>query len=189
MNTRTYKLTGLAPLMMHNNTALDPFHPMSKELKALTGKRKKTEDDLLKIAELEWHAGLYYDDQIGPYVGGIHIDRTLNAAARLSKRGKDVDRGLSCVELKVPLEYPGPRDRDELFADRSYVDMRPVKVRGSGIMRCRPIFVEWSCKPSILYMPDIWNPDDIDTLVAEAGRLIGLLDYRPRFGRFSVEVA
>lgn len=59
IETMKLRLTGIAPLLMHDNKAANPLNPYAKAMKALTGKRKKTDDDLAEIARIEWEAGLY----------------------------------------------------------------------------------------------------------------------------------
>ena len=49
--------------MMHNARLANPLDPLVQEIKKLTGKRKKTEDDLLQIARLEWEGGFYFNGQ------------------------------------------------------------------------------------------------------------------------------
>jgi hypothetical protein len=48
---------------MHDrNKLVNPLHPLTKELKRFTGKQKKTEEDLMALAKLEWLAGMYLTD-------------------------------------------------------------------------------------------------------------------------------
>ena len=58
-------LRGTSPLIEHSPKCVNPLHPIAKEMKSYTSKRKKTEEDLQKISDLEWEAGVYWDDNIG----------------------------------------------------------------------------------------------------------------------------
>ena len=55
-------LIGNSPLIMHSPKCVNPLHPISIEMKKYTSKKKKTEEDLLKISDLEWESGVYWDD-------------------------------------------------------------------------------------------------------------------------------
>jgi len=188
MQTIKFKIVGRGPCLQHNNTLVNPFSPKTVAFKQISGKRKKTEDDLNEMSRLEWEAGLYIDDKIGPHWPGANIQRMVLDAAKLSKRGKDITRGVQVLEDKVPLQYKGPRDMAGLFADGNYVDVRPAKngPTGGTIMRTRPIFPEWSCEFSLNFDPEAIDGGDLVQIVHTAGQMIGLSEYRPRFGRFDV---
>jgi hypothetical protein len=74
-----------------------------------------------------------------------------------------------------------------LWADPDFVDCRGVKVGTAKIMRYRPIFRNWSLRASIMINEDVVNVNEVQKAAQDAGALIGLGDYRPRFGRFNVE--
>ena len=62
MKTLTFEIESIVPLLMHDDKTANPLNDFTKKLKALTGKRKKTDEDLLAIAEVEWNASLYYEN-------------------------------------------------------------------------------------------------------------------------------
>ena len=70
MEQITLHLTGDVALLMHNNVTVNPLDEQTKAIKKYTSKRKKPEEDHLMIQRLEWEAGLYHDDEIGPYIPG-----------------------------------------------------------------------------------------------------------------------
>jgi hypothetical protein len=57
------------------------------------------------------------------------------------------------------------------------------------IMRYRPIFRNWSLSATVVVNEDVVNINEVKKALVDAGALIGLGDYRPRFGRFNVEFA
>jgi hypothetical protein len=57
------------------------------------------------------------------------------------------------------------------------------------IMRYRPIFRNWSLSATVMVNEDVVNLNEVKKALVDAGNLIGLGDYRPRFGRFDVEFA
>ena len=75
---------------------------------------------------------------------------------------------------------------DDLWKDKKYVHRAAVNVRGSRIMRTRPKFDNWSASIDILYDPENLNREHVEQWVEVAGREVGLMDWRPRFGRFEV---
>jgi hypothetical protein len=54
-------------------------------------------------------------------------------------------------------------------------------------MRTRPIFESWTLLAQVLYNPSQLNRSEIQEFFRIGGDLIGLGDWRPRFGRYLVE--
>ena len=63
-----------------------------------------------------------------------------------------------------------------------------VQVQRSGITRTRPAFREgWKATfPLLVNLPEYISPHDLNDCIAAAGRLIGVGDFRPTYGRFQV---
>jgi hypothetical protein len=55
-------------------------------------------------------------------------------------------------------------------------------------MRTRPRFNRWSIEFDLLFDPEQIDRSDVLAIAADAGSKIGMMDFRPRFGRFRVEV-
>lgn len=181
---------GTSPLLMHSDRLANPLGALTKEIKTYTGKRKKTEEDHLEIARLEWMGGMYYDAKIGPYVPARNLKALLIEAAKKTKDGPKVRSGCVILEDKLRLEYDGPRDQEGLWKDGRFTDMRTVGVQSSRTMRCRPVFTEWSLEFTVVYDPAVVDPAEIIRFAETGGRLVGVGDYRPAcggdFGRFEV---
>lgn len=186
METITLQLTGTSPMLMHNNRTVNSLDPMTKEIKKYTGKRKKTEEDILTIQRLEWEAGLYYQRDIGPYIPGVNLEICLRDAAKVTKQGTSVTRAVVVSEEHLPLSYKGPRDIDKLW-EQNFKDYRVVGNQQNSVMRCRPMFPKWSISAPIYLESSILDLDDLKTIAERAGLMVGLGDYRPRFGRFGVK--
>lgn len=186
MKSATYKIQGSTPIMMHSEQLANPFASLTREIKAITGKRKKTEDDLLEISRLEWLGGLYYDNDAGVHIPGYNILACIISGGKLHKLGSAIRRAVVVQEDMVPLKYDGPKDPDKLFADKRFVDIRSVKVGTSKVVRCRPIFKSWAVEFSVLYDEASIQKNELDMCLRSAGAMVGLGDYRPRFGRFEV---
>lgn len=181
------KITGTTPLMMHADTFANPLHPATKAHKELTSKRKKTDDDHLAIARSEFIGGCYWNKADGFYIPGQNFDATFLAGAKLQKLGTHWKRGALVLENCVKLEHKGPSTPDELWEHPEFVDVRGVKVGAAKVMRYRPIFLEWSAELNISVNTDVLNIDEAKKVFEDAGALIGVCEYRPRFGRFEVD--
>ena len=75
-----------------------------------------------------------------------------------------------------------------MYKDPKFVDVRAVKVGTAKIMRSRPKFQEWGGVFTLQFNPEQINESEILQILTDAGSLVGVGDYRPRFGKFSVEV-
>lgn len=182
------KITGISPLLMHSDRFANPLDPATKAHKELTGKRKKTDADHEAIAKSEWMGSLYHDPAVGPYIPGQNLDATLQEAAKLQKLGKKFKQAVMVIEDQVPLIYTGPRDPEALFA-AGFLDVRGVKVAMAKLMRCRPKFNQWAAQFTVAFNEDVLNTEEVLKAINDAGSLIGVCDYRPRFGKFTAEVA
>lgn len=169
---------------MHSGQLANPFNAYAKAMKKISSKRDKTEADLEELARLEWYGGLYIDKGI-PCIPGEILEATLINAAKKKKKGVQAKAGLLCTE-NYTLIYDGPRNIDELWECEEYRYMVGVIVNRSRIMRMRPIFLEWSAKIAVTFNDELLNPGDIDEIIAIAGDIVGLMDRRPKFGRFKV---
>lgn len=180
------KITGTAPLMMHSDKLANPLDPATKAHKELTSKRKKTDDDHEAIAKSEFIAGAYWDQEVGFYVPGQNFDSTFWNGAKLSKLGVHWRRGALVVTDKAKLIFSGPRTPEALWEDLSFVDCRGVKVGQSKVMRYRPVFTEWAVSLDVAVNSEVLSINEAKKAIEDAGALIGVCEYRPRFGRFEV---
>jgi len=184
--TLTYRITGDAPLIMHNGALANPLSAASKQLKQVTSKKKKTDADFERMAEIEFKAGLYMDDDSGPVIPGENIEATLYSAAKITKEGK-IAKSACFVPKHAVLLYEGPRDADALWQEEEFRNCVGVKVGMSRIMRTRPIFKDWSAVIEVEYEDSVVNEEQVDRWVNSAGTQVGLCDWRPRCGRFTAE--
>lgn len=72
--------------------------------------------------------------------------------------------------------------------DWDYIDRRRVTIQRNGITRCRPaLTVGWKCTALLqVLLPEYINPMMLNETLQAAGRLVGVGDFRPTFGRFTV---
>jgi hypothetical protein len=177
---------GTAPLLMHNGRLSNPIDPATKELKRYTGKRQKTDEDHEAVARFEHAGSLYMDSDVGPYIPGENFQRCLLDAAKMSKKGQNVIRGVFVNGDVNPISYNGPRTTEGLWADTNFRHMASVKVGTARVMRCRPVFREWRCAFVVTIDTTQIEVRDLLDIAETGGMYKGLGDWRPRFGRFAV---
>lgn len=203
LQTVTLQLVGIAPLLHHNNRLANPLDNYTKALQKLTSKRNKTEVDHLDIARLEWEGGLYLHDGEA-VIPSQNIMAVLWQGAKKSKRGPKIKSGITFQDLYVPLEYKGPRIKitastngipmdqlDKFYPHHNFQTLAKAgggRTGGGTVLRTRPCFHDWSLKTTIIYDDSVVEATDILKAAEDSGRLIGLGDYRPTFGRFMAEV-
>jgi hypothetical protein len=69
-----------------------------------------------------------------------------------------------------------------------FIDRRRAVVQRNGITRCRPAFnTGWRATAEFgVVLPEYVNPAMLNAVAQDAGRLVGVGDFRPTFGRFLV---
>jgi len=69
-----------------------------------------------------------------------------------------------------------------------YFDRRRVMIQRNGVNRTRPALKagwQFTCQ-LLVNLPEYINPNDLRETIESAGRLIGIADFRPTFGRYGV---
>lgn len=180
--------TGTTPLLMHNSRLANPLDEIAKAMQRISKKQRKTEEDYEELARLEHMGGLYFDPEVGPFIPGQNFERCLVDAARITRAGKSIERGVFVDTDVNPVSYDGPRDQDALWKDQNFRHTTSVKIKQSRVTRTRPQFREWVTAAEGEYDPAVLNFYQLAEIAGTAGRMIGLGDWRPRFGRFMVTV-
>ncbi len=189
-----FKLMGTTPQLHHNPRMVDPDYEVNRKIKTLTSKRKKSDEDLRQIEELEWIGGLYTEIIDGRLVvtqPTAKIRKCFVNAAKITKQGKSLERALSFYDMHAALEYDGPKDLETLTErKRDYWSRLSVVLGGKRIMRVRPSFLPWGLVSRALFIEDAGlNFDDIVRIADLAGRVEGIGDNRVNgYGRFTVGV-
>jgi hypothetical protein len=137
------------------------------------------------MARLEFLAGLYLNEE-GPILPAHVIDSVIVNGAKKSKEGQTAKSGCFCLE-HAKLEYDGPRTANELLADDNFRFSALVRVKMSRVSRMRPIFKEWSTIITLHMEDTLVNPSQVDKWLNDAGTQVGICDWRPQYGRFTVE--
>lgn len=138
---------------------------------------------------------LYVDEKGVIHVPGVNIFRSLIDAGIYHKAGKSkittqkssiVPAAMSLEEITCPIINPNGGDSQWEVDSRSVV----IPSTGGRIMAHRPRFDRWRLAFTIEYDPGMFAPTLVRTLVDDAGRRVGLGDFRPArkgpFGKFVV---
>jgi hypothetical protein len=187
METINFKIRGTAPMLHHNSQLADPLNVHARALKKISAKRKKTDDDYADMARVEMLGGLYWTESAGLHIPGENIEACLIGAAKFKKLGAGFKRSLQVVELTCPMIGTGaPGTPDKIADNPDFRFVKSVKVGTARIMRTRPIFEKWSCEFTVMYDQNQLQREDIIEAAQSAGLMVGLGDWRPRFGKFEV---
>jgi hypothetical protein len=193
MKTLKLRWVGQTPLLMSSDKLANPLSAEYKEMKPLTKKRSKTEDDYETIMKLEWKYLMYFDKDIGPYIPTNNIKQCMIQGATFRRLGsKFTGVIINAPSLKVKLEYKGPRDMEGL--QKRFDDFQlttSVVVSRARVMKCRPKFDGWSIQFEVIYDEADLTKEEIIQACEDAGSKKGLCGWRPackgEYGRFTVE--
>lgn len=177
---------GGTTLLMHNGQTADPLNKFAKAMKAVSGKRKKTETDYEELARIEYEAGLYLNSKSQVILPSRVLEAHICEAARKSKEGKQALAGLF-VDNDAILNYEGgPMTVKQLIASDAHRLVVGVRVQQSRVMRTRPLFTDWTATFDVSLLADAANSDSLKQWLVAGGVMVGLGDYRPRYGRYDV---
>jgi hypothetical protein len=182
--SQSFRIIGIAPLLMHNGQLSDPLNPHSQAIASIAKRRQKTLVDHEELILREFMGSLYLQEG-EPCIPAEMFEAALVKGAAKERRAADAKAGLM-VESNAKLEYDGPRDPVQLAADPRFRLRVPVKVRQDKVMRTRPRFDGWSAELKVKFQPSLLDADQVRRFLITAGEQIGIGDWRPRFGRFLV---
>ena len=190
MKTLKVKWTGLRPLLMHNAQLSDPLNPTVRKIKEHTAKKtKKTDFDLEEIDRLSYLGSMYLSESGKPCIPSDNIERCIQLGAQKKRMGKDVAAAVLCSDAEYELDYDGPKDPELMYKQPRFVSRKSVAVAQARVMRVRPMIpTGWELVFSLEYDESVINERAIVDAMNDAGSLVGLGDWRPKFGRFTVEV-
>ncbi len=174
-----FELLGTVPIIFHKWDC-ESIEGKSKAAKG--SKAKKTDDvESYVFRTAEGHIGMP-----GMYIVAALCDmgRSMQDPRSPRKSMRDLLRAV-LIPLPTPDHVwpflPNTKEWD-------YLDKRRVVVQRNALTRLRPAFTEgWRIKFEILVnTPEYLAPERLNQLISETGRLNGLADGRPSYGRFTV---
>ena len=174
-------LQGTADLLFHRYSADE----VEAKANAAKGSRAKKTDDI------ESYLYRNADDQI--CMPGRYLQRALQEAGRFqqdprSPRKSAFDLCKAGIVVTPMLAPMIPAGKDEPTVDWDYLDRQRVVVQRSAVTRVRPAFTTgWVVDMEITsLLPEYITPTLLRKLADDAGRFIGLADFRPTYGRFVI---
>lgn len=182
-------LHGTKPMIQHNGRLANPLDPYARQLKELTSKRKKSDEDIDAILQIEARGGCWEttDGLLGVPTGAVW--RAIYDAAKGFKLGADVKRYLSGDANTQPLVIDGTEVLcDEWVAVRENVDVRLVTVNARRTLRARPqVPLPWSTTHTFDLL-DEFDAHLLAPVFDRAGRVGGIGEWRPTWGTFAADV-
>lgn len=174
------EIEGVKPLIMHSTRG------MTEGPKNTRGGKASSED--------EAKMGLYLDKEGNIVIPADVLLGVLKSSAvdfKVPGKGKKTFKNYIDSGLEIVPEAP------PLISDGGWViDVRPVAIKGSKILRSRPRFDDWKVQFTIQlndpetfldpYDKEYGGGSNIHDILEAAGQFKGICDYRPRFGRFKV---
>ena len=187
------KITGLNYLLTNNPQTVDPFNRFSKAKAALTGKKKKTDDDRIELGDIETESKIYFDDELGVYIPTRWMTEAIcTGAFAVIKTGKDKMRGgIFATAEKAKLTYKDMGKvktitdvvKNPTFRHRALLPQGQVR-----IPKDFPIFKDWSFETLIEFDDSVVDFSGLKQVVTRTAKYVGFGDFRPTFGRASAEV-
>lgn len=117
---------------------------------------------------------------------GIYMHRAIQLAAKFKQDPRSPRK--SAFDLYCAAAVPMTEHASLGTAQWDYIDRRRVTVQRNGITRERPAFLAgWRATFEFMVtLPEYVGPMDLLETITLAGRCIGVADFRPTYGRFSV---
>jgi hypothetical protein len=167
-------IEGVAPILFHRWNC----ESVESKSKAKKGSAEKKSDDV--------ESYVYRNEKQEICVPGEYLRGAIIAAAKFqqdprSPRKSAADLFKAAIVSLTELASLGVKDWD-------YMDKRRVCIQRNAITRCRPAMKEGWRVTFILMcnLPEYVDAQLLNTTIQAAGKLIGLADFRPSYGRFNV---
>lgn len=174
------RLQGTSPLLFHR------WSSEAVEAKATAAKGSKAK----KSDDVETYVYRNADGQV--CLPGEYVRQAIIYAAKFrqdprSPRKSAMDLFKAAV-LSLTELAPLTSASGEVATNWDYLDQRRVVIQRAGITRKRPAFNEgWMVEVELLVnLPEYVSPPMLQEVLVNAGRLIGVGDFRPTYGRFAV---
>ncbi len=165
---------GTAPILFHRWNC----ESVESKSKAKKGSAEKKTDDV--------ESYVYRNEKGELAIPGEYLRGSIVGAAKFmqdprSPRKSAADLFKAGIVSLTPLASLGVKTWD-------YLDKRRVCIQRNAITRSRPAMAEgWECTFQLLItLPEYIDEHMINAVIGQAGRLIGLADFRPSFGRFNL---
>lgn len=167
-------ILGTAPILFHAWNC----ESVAEKAAAKKGSKAKKEDDI--------ESYVYRNEKKELCLPGEYLRMSIIAASKFrqdprSPRKSAADLFKAAIVSMTPLASFGVKEWD-------YIDRRRVVIQRNAITRSRPAFREgWRVKIQLMCnLPEYIQPAFLNEVTQQAGKLVGVGDFRPSFGRFQV---
>jgi len=173
-HTAAISVVGVSPFLFHRWSVDD----VAAKGKAAKGSKAKKEDNL--------ESYVYRDEDGNLAIPTEYFRMAIIGAAKFRQDPR------SPRKSAMDLFKAGIAGLDELCTlgvkEWNYEDRRRVMIQRNGITRMRPAMHKgWRVNMVLqVLLPEYIEPDMLNEVIQSAGRLIGVGDFRPTFGRFQV---
>jgi hypothetical protein len=169
----TIGIRGVAKLLLHRWSA----EAVAEKAAAAKGSKAKKTDDV--------ESYVYRDGNGTISLPSEYLRQSLIHAAKFQRDPR------SPRKSAMDLFKAGLVAQDELMPlgkDWDFLDTRRVVVNHAGINRTRPGFNEgWQVEGRFtVLLPEYITPERLQEALSTAGRVVGVGDFRPTYGRFAV---
>jgi len=159
------------------------FHRWSAESVAAKARAKKGSDEK-KTDNIESY--LYRNEQGIICIPGEYLRQSVIHASRFEQDPRSPRKSMMDLmkAALISLTELGPTG----FKEPQYLDQHRVIVGRAAVTRTRPALKEgWRAKFILMVnLPEYVPPQKLNSLLQQAGRIIGIGDFRPSYGRFNV---
>lgn len=194
----TVLVKGMAPgLICHNGQLADESNEWTQRINSLVQKAKAASSSEVtrQLREARMIGGLYLDSDGAAVLPQSMLSAAIARGASKAvsiRKSKTFVSGIN-VRGNARLIHNGPDDIQELVKEERFQFNVCVKIGTSTVVGTRPIFREWAAELPISYESDLVDQETVVSIIAAAGRYIGLGDWRPsapknpgKYGRFAV---
>lgn len=165
------KVEGIVPLLQHRFSTISEEEPKANKRGAG------------KYVPLEEAERALYKDEKGVYEPAEHLEACFVKEAanyKIPGQGKKTFKDAFKAGIIVePRHIP-------IIPGKWIVDNQAVVINRARIMRSRPRFDKWSLVFKIQVTDERITEAILKEVVGNAGKFVGVGDYRPKYGRFQV---
>jgi hypothetical protein len=170
----SFTIKGTSALLFHRWSV----ESIAEKAAAAKGSAAKRTDD---VESYVWRTETGEIALPGEYVRQAVIGAAKFRQDPRSPRKSAMDLYKAAVVSLTELASLGAKDWD-------YLDQRRVMVQRSGVTRMRPAFLAgWSASFEFqVLLPEYVSERELLDVLVNAGRLLGVGDFRPTYGRFAI---
>lgn len=175
-------IVGVAPMLLHGWNV----QAIREKAGAKKGSKAKTTDDLESYVFRTEDGALAVKST---YLRGAIVEAARYKQDPRSPRKSAIDLFKAAIFPTELLHILGSRDNPHGPVHAwDYVDEQRAPVQRQGITRSRPAFHPgWTLTAELeVVLPEYISPALLNETIQLAGRVIGIADFRPTYGRFQV---